>query len=65
MEGIFEALLQFLFELLLEIFSEILGEIFSEILGELPSLLRHLVSKLNLPFEISFFDEITKLNLFE
>ncbi len=60
-EGIFEALLQFLFELVLEI----LGEFRSQILSKLTSLLNHIGDKLNLPFEISFFDEITKLNLFE
>jgi hypothetical protein len=57
MEGIFEALLQFLFEFLLEVIGEILTE--------LPSLLNHFAFKLNLPFEISFFDELIKLNLFD
>jgi hypothetical protein len=57
MEDLFEALLQFLLE--------IIFEVVSEILGELPSLLNHLAIKLNFPFEISFFDEITKLNSFE
>jgi hypothetical protein len=61
MEGLFEALLQFLFEFVLEIVGDVIGEI----LSELPTLLNHSAYKLNLPFEISFFDEITKLDLFE
>ncbi len=61
MEAIFEALLQFLFEIIFEAISEAIGEI----LSDLPTLLNHITFKLNLPFEISFFDEITKLNLFD
>ena len=61
MEAIFEALLQFLFEFIFEVVGEVIGEI----LSELPTFLNHIAFRFGFPFEISLFDEITKLNLFD
>ena len=58
-------ILEGLFELVLESIFEIICEICFERLAEIPSLINGCAQKLSHPWEISFFDEITKLDLFE
>ena len=57
MEGLFEAILQLTFEFVFELIGEIISEISEWYLNGR-------AAKINLPFSVSFSDEITKLDLF-
>ncbi len=56
-----EALLHFLFEIV----QKIAGEIIVAVISDLPVLLSSIAERSNIETQISFFDEITKLDLFD